>query len=220
MDDPSVQGEELQRTLDEIAKLNRRLGAYPPSVEGLRKLAEHKRNPGPLRVLDVGCGSGDIPRVMVDWARAQGLEIEIEGIELAETSSGYARSLSVDYPEISFRVQDLFTQEEPYDVVHASQVLHHFPGEEAQRALHKMRALAKVGVVVSDLHRHPVAWWGIRAITKVFTKNPMVQYDGPLSVRRAFTISEFEGMATQLGAKRAEVLWRPLFRLLMILQLN
>jgi hypothetical protein len=45
-----------------------------------------------------------------------------------------------------------------------------------------MQASAQKGIIITDLHRHPVLYYAIIFITHVFTNNKMVRYDGPLSV--------------------------------------
>jgi len=83
-----------------------------------------------------------------------------------------------------------------FDFVLASQLLHHFPEDKIVTLLRTWSKLARRAIIISDLVRHPVAYYGIRLITKAFTRNVMTLTDAPLSVRRAFTITE----------------WRELFR--------
>ena len=83
-----------------------------------------------------------------------------------------------------------------FDFVLASQLLHHFSEEQIVSVLRTWSRLARKAIIVSDLIRHPLAYYGIRLITRLFTRNIMTLTDGPLSVRRAFTLAE----------------WRELFR--------
>ena len=83
-----------------------------------------------------------------------------------------------------------------FDFVLASQLLHHFPDDKIVTLLRTWSKLARRAIIISDLVRHPVAYYGIRLITKAFTRNVMTLTDAPLSVQRAFTITE----------------WRELFR--------
>lgn len=212
MDDLEIQGRELELTLSELETINHTLGGYGPSLGGLEALVpEGCRH---LTVLDVGTGGADVPMKMVDWGRQRGIRVEVTGIDLAETTIAYARRRACDYDSIHLELQDLFQlpEERQFDVVHAAAVLHHFVGDSAVRALAAMYAHARLGIVVNDLHRHPLAWGGIRVLTTAFSKSRLVKNDGPLSVLRAFTREELEDMCRAAGLPSPDIRWRPMFR--------
>jgi 2-polyprenyl-3-methyl-5-hydroxy-6-metoxy-1,4-benzoquinol methylase len=218
MDDLTIQGEELEVTLSEIEMLNRALGGYPPTIEGLEALLPNGQKR--LTVLDVGTGSADLPRHMVDWGRKRGIEVRVKGIDLTPTTIERARRLSRSHPEIDVALENLFDlpDDQKFDVVHASLVLHHFRGSSAADAIRKMYELCSLGVVVSDLHRHIVPWAALKLGTRVFAKSRLVQNDGPLSVRRAFSREDLFSLCEQAGVPRPEVAWRPMFRWRMLIR--
>lgn len=210
MDDPAIQGPELERTLAEIERINRALGGYPPSLHGIDALL----SPGTRRftLLDVGTGGADFPMRIADWAKARGVEVEIVGIDLTETTVAFASRRTRAYPNIRIERADLFEMDTRFDVVHAAQVLHHFVGDDARRALEAMARLARLGVVVNDLHRHPLAWGGIAVITRALAKSRLVKYDAPLSVLRGFSREDFVRMCRDAGLAAPRIRWRPMFR--------
>ncbi len=212
MDDPAIQGPELEVTLAEIERINRALGGYPPSLHGIEAL--RPEGVTALSILDVGTGGADFPMRIADWAAERGLDVRITGIDLTETTVDFARQRTRAYDGIEIVQADLFDLDEgaPFDIVHAAQVLHHFVGDEAERALAKMARLARYGVVVNDLHRHPLAWGGIAVITRALAKSRLVKYDAPLSVLRGFSREDFEGMCRRAGLAAPRVKWRPMFR--------
>ena len=87
-----------------------------------------------------------------------------------------------------------------FDFVLASQLLHHFSEEKIVALLRIWSRLARRAIIVSDLVRHPVAYYGIRLVTKLFTRNIMTLTDAPLSVQRAFTMAEWHELF-----RRAEI---------------
>jgi 2-polyprenyl-3-methyl-5-hydroxy-6-metoxy-1,4-benzoquinol methylase len=218
MDDLSIQGEELELTLAEIEQINRAFGGYGPSIEGLASLVppEAKR----ISVLDVGTGSADLPRRMVEWGRSRGIEVRVHAIDLAETTVARARRLSHRHPEIDVALENLFDipDQTRFDVVHAALVLHHFPGASAVDAIRKMFQLSQLGVVVNDLHRHFVAWASIKVVTQLLAKSRLVRNDGPLSVRRGFTREDLFALCSEAGVPSPEVAWRPMFRWRMLIR--
>lgn len=218
MDDLAIQGEELELTLEELELINRAFGGYTPSLEGLAALVpEDARR---VRVLDVGTGGADTPRRMVEWGRARGIEVRVTGIDLAETTVARARRLSRSHPEIDVELRDLFElpDEATFDVVHAAAVLHHFPGGAAARALAKMYGLARRGVVINDLHRHPLAWASAKLVTGLFSRSRLVKNDAVVSVQRAFTKEDFFRLCREAGLPEPEVAWRPMFRWRMVVR--
>lgn len=170
-------------------------------------------------LLDVGCGSGDTLRHIAVWARHHGIACRLEGIELSARSAERAAKACADYPEIAIRQQDLFAMpvdELGYDIVHSALVLHHFSEDaDAVRALRQMGNLSRRGVIVNDLHRHPLAWHSIRMLTRTFSRSPILQNDAPLSVARAFTRGELIKFAEQAGLQDIEVRWFWAFRWLL-----
>jgi SAM-dependent methyltransferase len=87
-----------------------------------------------------------------------------------------------------------------FDFVLASQLLHHFSEEKIVAQLRTWSRLARRAIIVSDLVRHPVAYYGIRLLTRLFTRNVMTLTDAPLSVQRAFTMAEWHELF-----RRAEI---------------
>lgn len=212
MDDLAIQGEELELTLEELELINRAFGGYTPSLEGLAALVPD--GAARVHVLDVGTGGADTARRMVEWGRARGVDVRVTGIDLAETTVARARRLSRSHPEIDVELRDLFDlpDDQTFDVVHAAAVLHHFPGLAAARALKKMYALARWGVVINDLHRHPLAWASAKLVIGTLSRSRLVKNDAAVSVQRAFTKADFVAMCEEAGLPAPELAWRPMFR--------
>lgn len=212
MDDPSIPPGEMRRTLRELARLNHTLGGYPPSLSGIRDLIPDDRRK--LSLLDVGAGGGDTARAFAAWARERGLGVRAHGIDLCAAAVDFARDCSRGLRNLRFSVRDLFEvpDTERYDIVHAALLLHHCPGETAAAALRKMFALCRWGVVLNDLHRHPAAYWGVRALTGAFSRNRLIRHDAAASVLRAFSRRDLEGLVRQAGLPRPEITWRWAFR--------
>lgn len=216
MDDLSIQGEELEETLEQLERINAWTRGPQISLAGIESLLE----PGieRLSVLDVGSGAGDIPRRIVDWSKDRPFSISVKGIDLNRTTIKYARRRTTRDERLAFELKSLFDlpDEESYDIVHAALVLHHFPDEEAVRALDKMRRISRLGVVINDLQRHPIPWSGLKLGLPVATKNRLVRNDGPLSVLRGFRRKELLALAEKAGLEWVSVSWQWPFRWLMV----
>ncbi|MEK7384733.1 MAG: methyltransferase domain-containing protein [Elusimicrobiota bacterium] len=218
MDEPGLDPAELAETLRGLALINKRLGGHASTLDGLARLIAPGRRE--FDVLDVGAGGGDTARRIVEWARGRGLRARVHGIDLAPEAVAYARRMSAGLPELEFAAAALFDLPTPrkYDVVHAALVLHHLPDGTAVPALAKMFELCRLGLVVNDLHRHPVAYHAISALTGLLSKNRLIRHDAPLSVLRAFRRRDLEDLARRAGLSEPEVYWRWAFRWLMVVR--
>ena len=87
-----------------------------------------------------------------------------------------------------------------FDFVMASQLLHHFSDDQVVALLRAWSLLARRAVIVNDLVRHPLAYYGIRLLTRSLTRNVMTLTDAPLSVKRSLTISEWRALFRRADA--------------------
>jgi ubiquinone/menaquinone biosynthesis C-methylase UbiE len=162
--------------------------------------------------LDLGTGAGDIPAAVARWARSEGIAVKIVGVDRDQVTLDFARRVTGTCPEISLVHADVLClpfAPSSFDFVHASQLLHHFNEEEIVALLKDCSKIARRAVLVSDLIRHPLAYYGIGALTRLFSRNPMTRNDAPLSVKRAFTLGEWKALFNRAGLDAARV--TPLF---------
>ncbi len=187
--DPAI----LEEDLRNLRIINRYLGGYRCIRKGLEDLLP-KGGPAAISLLDVGTGSADIPVAIVRWARARGVSVRIAALEPDPVTANVAARRTCHFPEISIVRGDASKPPFPrasFDCVLASQLLHHFPEDGIVSLLRTWAQLARQAIIIGDLVRHPVAYHGIRWITRLCTRNPMTLTDAPLSVKRAFTVCEW-----------------------------
>lgn len=218
MDDRSIDEGELRATLGELDDINRKLGGYGPSRSGVAKLLP--RDCSHFSLLDVGTGGGDFARDLRHWATRKGKHVRIHAIDISPTILDIARqrdradARSSTQESIQYEVADLLglPDDQRFDIVHAALLLHHFNGPSARTALAKMLALSRWGVVINDLHRHPLAYHSIQWLTRWRWRNRLIRHDAPVSVLRAFRRKELADMAGSLGSGRIDIRWCWAFR--------
>lgn len=218
MDRPETSRADFARALEDIRWTNRRLGGIDAVLEETAALLE-KHGLKQARILDLGTGCADIPRALADWGRAHGIRLEITGLDLHAVSVEEARKLTAGYPEISIRQGDALSVDEPdasYDIVISTQFMHHLTDEEAVRLLREKARLCRVGLVVNDLERHPLAWLGVAAVGLLAGKGRVFRNDGPLSVLRGFSPADMQSLAGQAGLRGARVSRRKAYRLVLV----
>ena len=200
MDRPQPVTTELTSDLRNLRQLNRYFGSYRLIEHFLRRWIQPRSR---MRILDLATGSGDIPRLIVDYARNAGANVTVHAVDQQPSTLEIARSLSRDYPEIEFIEGDVlsFGESGGYDVVFCSLALHHFEEAAAVELLRRCRDLSRQYVLVSDLRRGLLATIGVYLLTAVIFREPMTRTDARLSAARAFSFLEFRSLAERAGWK-------------------
>jgi Methyltransferase domain len=198
MDRPQPISLELERDLERIRQLNRWFGSHHLVLYFVRKWLR----PGARwRIVDLATGSGDIPRLIVNFARLIGATVTIDAVDRQRATIEIARSLSGSYPEIVFGEADIleFKSAEPYDLVLNTMTLHHFGESDAIQLLRRCRELSRRFVLVSDLRRGLLLQAGVYLLTALIFREPMTRFDARLSAERAFSFAELNELASQAG---------------------
>jgi SAM-dependent methyltransferase len=220
MDDLSISGPDLTDALDELRWVNRFLGGYAAAFRVLLPFLRSRRG-RKVTILDLGTGLADLPELIVRRAARERLDVEIVAIdanEAAVTHAGAVLDRRLPGPlreRIELRQMDaerMPFDSGSFDVVIASLFLHHFDDEKAAILLRTMNRLARSGILVNDLHRHPLAYAGIRAVTILLPVSPVFRNDGPVSVRRAFTRADLADLADRAGLEHYIIRWHWAFR--------
>jgi SAM-dependent methyltransferase len=197
MDRPQPVSTELEVDLRNLRQLNRYFGSYRLIGLFLRRWLKPQSR---MRILDLATGSGDIPRLIVDYARKVNATVAIDAVDQQPSTVEIARGLSAAYPEIEFLQGDILTlTREPYDIVLCSLALHHFSEADAVAVLRRCRALSKRYVLVSDLRRGALATLGVFLLTGLLFREKMTRVDARLSAERAFSFHEFRILAERAG---------------------
>lgn len=214
MDDLECSGEVLGQTLRELKTINRWLGGNHVTTDGLAKIIKlHPKKS--YQIADIGCGGGDMIRVMDQWAKSQNLKVEFAGIDANRNIIDLAKVRLNDVANVRWQVQNVFEQEflqENADIVTCTLFTHHFTDQELKELIQAFREKASLGIVINDLHRHWFAFHSIRILTKLFSKSPMVRNDASLSVLRGFKKHDLERILQDAGVKSFEIRWFWAFR--------
>lgn len=205
MDDPQAAG--FDEALEGLARINRLSLAARPVLAFLDQVAA--RHPGrPLRVLDVGAGGGDMLVRIAAWGRARSVAVELTGLDLSPWAERHAVAHGVPARWIT---ADLFEVEETHDVVLCSLFAHHLDDPTLARFLQWLQARARLGWLISDLHRHWLPWGFVWAAVRLLRMDPMVVHDSTVSIARGFTRADWE-KALAVAGIGAEIRWAFPFR--------
>ena len=219
MDDLNYNGPILHDALDKLAKINQWLGGNKVTINGLKKVLRDHPKEDQITIIDIGCGSGDILRLVSRFGAQQGYNFRLLGIDANPHTVAYARASSKAYEHIEFKTLDVFSEEFKqlnYDLVLTTLFLHHFNEDELVMLLTSVVSKAKLGVVVNDLHRHKLAYYLFKLLCLTI-KNDTIVKDGLTSILRGFKKPELEMLSKQLNVEY-KILWKWAFRFQWILK--
>ena len=221
MDDLQGTGPDWDQALRELRIINKFLGGNEVTLEGLNKLLKERKKDGAITIADIGCGGGDMLVVMARWGRRNNIPLHLLGVDANPNIIEYARKNTADWPEIEYLAADIFSEsfrERKFDIVTCTLFTHHFKDEHLVQLLSHLNRQVRIGLVVNDLHRHPLAFYSIRAITAAVSRSRMVKHDAPVSVLRAFSRNDWESIMEKAGLKAYGLSWRWAFRWLLLVK--
>ena len=213
MDDLEMTGDLLGDTLKRLATINRLLGGNRVTVSGVEQLVKDTSKTDEVTIIDLGCGDGDMLRILADYGRKSGRRFKLIGLDANAFTIGYARAQSEDYPEITYQEMDVFSdrmRDFDYDIVLATLFFHHLNNKEIEELLGLLITKAKKGMVINDLHRSKMAYYLFKGYS-LFIRNAMIKNDGAISILRAFKRFDLERFSNKLGLN-SEIRWKWAFR--------
>jgi 2-polyprenyl-3-methyl-5-hydroxy-6-metoxy-1,4-benzoquinol methylase len=215
MDDFAMEGEILRDALDKIAKINQLLGGNQLTLQGVQDLTNSISKSNEIVIADVGCGNGDMLRTLADFGLKNKLKFQLIGIDANSFTISHAQQLSQNYPNISYRCEDIFEtsfKKLKYDIVLCTLTLHHFKDKEIVELLSVFYANSTIGIVINDLQRSAIAYRLFQALCFVFRLNEMSREDGLTSILRGFKKEELIHFSKKLSFKNYKIHWKWAFR--------
>lgn len=187
MDDPDCDPKRLENTYLQFSRINRWFA-------GWRHIYRRHIRPlgSPLRLLDVGCGGGDIACKLLEWAAADSFSLQITAIDSDTRAIAFFRQRLQDHRPDTLTVREgelAELQDTAFDVVVSNHVLHHIAASEFVPFCEATASLATRRVIHSDLRRSPLSYAGFSLLRPLFPTSFIVP-DGLRSLRRSYTSAE------------------------------
>jgi 2-polyprenyl-3-methyl-5-hydroxy-6-metoxy-1,4-benzoquinol methylase len=187
MDDPNCDPAQLHRTYQQFATVNQIFAGW----QGLyHKRLRPEFAQGAKTVLDIGCGGGDVLRLLAQWAGRDGFSVQFHGIDPDSRAIDFAcqHTLAENITVAVATAESLTGQ---YDIVLSNHVLHHLTPEAIQALCHTTERLTARYAVHNDLCRSQWAY-SLFPLTRLVFWNSFIVSDGLRSLRRAFTSPELQ----------------------------
>jgi 2-polyprenyl-3-methyl-5-hydroxy-6-metoxy-1,4-benzoquinol methylase len=215
MDDLNCSGPVVAQTLRELEFINAWLGGNAVTLGGIEKLLRKQSREKEIVIADLGCGGGDMLKLIDRWATKNGYNVRLIGFDANPNIVDFAREHAKDYPRISFETMDIFAEAfsiYTFDIVIGTLFYHHFSSGQLVNFFSALRKQTRTAILINDIHRHPVAYYSIKYLTAMFSKSPMVKMDAPISVMRAFHKKELLDILRRAGFGSVDIRWKWAFR--------
>lgn len=212
MDEPCSR-DELRACLRDIEKLNRWFLGYRPVLHWLDSL-HLSQSSKQLRIMDIGCGRGDLLAHIERWASKRRIGVRLTGCDINPDTIAIAAEARTTTSGTEWIAADVFSLNGRgnVDVVVSSLFTHHLKEADVVRFLRWMEEHAQIGWFINDLSRAPVPYWLIKAFTRIAGLHHFVQNDAPVSFRRAFVADDWRRMCAAAGLRNTDTTieaWKP-----------
>ena len=213
LDNDDIPFADIQQNMKELNMVNTYLGGHHITVTGIKKIIHKQPSTEPIHICEIGCGGGDNLHAIHHWCNKKNIPVSFTGIDIKPECIDFARRqypgmnatwITSDYQLVNFNNKP--------DIIFSSLFCHHFTEAEIMVILLWMKKNAVKGFFINDLQRHPLAYYSIQLITKLFSRSYLVKNDAPLSVARGFTKKEWRQVFEQAAIKNYSIEWKWAFR--------
>lgn len=217
LDSPSVDPAALADNLRDLRQVDGLLGGTALIWRELLPMLRRLPPGSPATLLDVATGGADGPRLLAAWARQRGYELCPFASDRLLAALQFAGGAGAWLPLIRHDALAIPVADGGMDYVTCSLALHHFAPADAIMLLRELNRAARRGVIIGDLRRGRMAYWGARLLA-LGPWHAMARHDGPLSVLRAYTVDEARELVRCAGLAGAQVKARGPFQMVIVVQ--
>ena len=217
LDSASIPFEDIRQNMLELDSVNSTLGGHRTTLKGFKSLLGNRKS---LHVCEIGSGGGDNLLVLLTWCKAHSITVRFTGIDINPHCIAFARTRKPLEPVTTWITSDYRTVvfDQPPDIIFSSLFCHHFTDDELVEQLGWMSQMAQVGFFINDLHRHSVAYYAIKWLTRLFSQSYLVKNDAPISVARGFIRPELNQLFSRASINNYAIQYRWAFRYLITYQ--
>ena len=208
MDRPDVAEAAHLDALKGLRRINKASRAAQQIFKPIAAMAR-RQNLTKLCLLDIACGGADVPIAVAILFQSLGIEVSLILIDRSATAlrgaAEFAQRAHIPCRTIQLDIAQPWP-DLTADVVTCSLFLHHLE-QPAQVIdfLARAKRIAQRQIVISDLRRsrlgYVIAWIG----TRLLSRSKIVHYDGPISVRAAWTVSELKQFAAEAQLRNVRI---------------
>jgi ubiquinone/menaquinone biosynthesis C-methylase UbiE len=186
---------DIRKNLEDLRSINTWGGAGTLERHLDDRIRALASSGGPVRILDVGAGSGDVAGRLQRGLRGRGHRATVVALELRwrHLRTGRAMTAAEATPAAPALAGDAFRlpfADASFDLAISTLFFHHFSPEQNRTLLGEMWRVAPHGVALLDLRRHRAPALFVSLAGPLFFRSRVSVHDGLASVNQAYTASE------------------------------
>lgn len=202
---------EMQRLSEEFQHGQRVYELLRPLLKALREGGARS----PLRIVDLGCGTGYVIRWLAAYGEFES-DVELLGVDFNRALIDEAARLAeAENLVCRFQVANAFRLRDPATVILSTGVVHHFRGLALQRFFQQHDQEPTLAFAHFDFQPNLFAWPGAWLFHYIRMREPLSHHDGVISARRAHSAKALLRVAPpgfQCGIYSARLGATPLLR--------
>jgi SAM-dependent methyltransferase len=217
LDIPGIPKALVVENLQELDFINRFSGGHDISLCGIKKLVTEKSKL--YHIVDLGCGGGGSMKHIAGWARKEGYKVRLTGVDKNADVIDFLNDLCRDYSEICGVVSDYreyLKTASDIDIIHCSLFCHHLKDDELTELFNLIYSNTHTGFVINDLQRNRLAYYVVQLITYLLNGSVLSRHDGPVSILRAFKLTELKELLQKAQIKDFSINRKLSFRYLIV----
>jgi 2-polyprenyl-3-methyl-5-hydroxy-6-metoxy-1,4-benzoquinol methylase len=195
MDDHTLDNKHLYVTLKHFSLINLLFSGTSSLFRRFIFQDIKRRGLKRVTIMDIGAGGGDFARYCVSFFKKQSIDATVFCLDNDPRIISYLKISCNNYPSIQIingSALELDRIQGDIDYCITNNVLHHFDDRIAPSIIVKMYKRARYGILVNDLARTAYSYIGFKIFAGLFFRAGFTIKDGLLSIRKGFTIEEFQ----------------------------
>ncbi len=221
LDNLSLDGEPLHKALKSLGWINKWFGNHRSTVKSIIHLYDKDKKP--LKIIDLGCGGGDLLLAIAKTLRKKKAIFSVIGIDGNNSSLKYAGEKCAGFEEITFQQADIlhpsFTPAD-CDILVTSHFIYHFSEKELVGFINNKLTNVTTAFICSELERSRLALFLFKLTAFLLPVSKLAKQDGQLAIKRSFTKKECLSILMQTNIENFCLRRVFLFRIQLIVFLN
>lgn len=193
MDDPDCDRDELFNTYGQFRIINSLISRWY-NIYKKRIMPRCKISSKTYSLLDIGFGGGDLPVKISEWAKTDGIKLDITAIETDERAFEFVQNLQRP-SNITFRhlaSTELLEEGRTFDFVISNHLIHHLAETELMLVLEESKELSNEVVLFNDIERSDFGYLLFNIFSRPVFRSSFITRDGLTSIRRSYTAKELK----------------------------
>lgn len=191
MDQSGCDKEKLFNTYQQFSAINRLISGWQRIYKDhIRPVLKDPSESYSL--LDIGCGGGDIIKLIDRLARKDGMKLQITGIEPDDraieflSDQKWAENITI----LQSTSAKLVQEKRSFDIVISNHLIHHLKQAELEIICGNAKKLAAKKVIFNDIERSDIGYASFKVAATPLFRNSFIVEDGLTSIKRSFRKDE------------------------------